>query len=40
MDKHFSGVFEPLAGGYADFVGSPGMANDLDGGFAIGERKD
>lgn len=39
MDKHFGGVFEPLAGGYAGFVGSPGMADDLDDGFASGKRK-
>ncbi|CAN6545450.1 unnamed protein product [Malus baccata var. baccata] len=37
MDKHFGGVFEPSAGGYAGFVGSP--ADDLDGGFGSGKRK-
>ncbi|XP_044473948.1 interactor of constitutive active ROPs 1 [Mangifera indica] len=39
MDKHFGGVFEPLAGGYAGFVGSPGMADGLDDGFGSGKRK-
>ncbi|KAJ6423623.1 hypothetical protein OIU84_024572 [Salix udensis] len=39
MDKHFGGVFEPQAGGYAGFVGSPGMADDLDDGFGSGKRK-
>ncbi|KAJ0103598.1 hypothetical protein Patl1_05039 [Pistacia atlantica] len=39
MDKHFGGVFEPLAGRYAGFVGSPGMADDLDDGFGSGKRK-
>ncbi|KAJ6751905.1 hypothetical protein OIU85_002335 [Salix viminalis] len=40
MDKHFGGVFEPQAGGYAGFVGSPGMADDLDDGFgSSGKRK-
>lgn len=39
MDKHFGGVFEPLAGGYAGFVGSPGMVDDLDDGFSSGKRK-
>ncbi|XP_021832343.1 interactor of constitutive active ROPs 4-like [Prunus avium] len=37
MDKHFGGVFEPPAGGYAGFVGSP--ADDLDDGFGSGKRK-
>jgi hypothetical protein len=39
MDKHFGGVFEPPAGGYAGFVGSPGMADDLDDGFGSVKRK-
>ncbi|KAG6790332.1 hypothetical protein POTOM_006481 [Populus tomentosa] len=39
MDKHFGGVFEPPAGGYAGFVGSPGMAYDLDDGFGSVKRK-
>ncbi|KAF9666623.1 hypothetical protein SADUNF_Sadunf16G0248000 [Salix dunnii] len=39
MDKHFGGIFEPQAGGYAGFVGSPGMADDLDDGFGRGKRK-
>ena len=40
MDKHFGGVFDPPAagGGYTSFVGSPGMADDLDG-FGSGKRK-
>ncbi|KAM1792006.1 hypothetical protein ACFX12_035908 [Malus domestica] len=37
MDKHFGGVFEPSAGGYAGIVGSP--ADDLDDGFGSGKRK-
>ncbi|KAB2636765.1 interactor of constitutive active ROPs 1-like [Pyrus ussuriensis x Pyrus communis] len=37
MDKHFGGVFETSAGGYAGFVGSP--ADDLDDGFGSGKRK-
>ncbi|KAL5572012.1 hypothetical protein UlMin_021609 [Ulmus minor] len=37
MDKHFSGSFEPAAGGYAGFVGSP--AYDFDDGFGGGKRK-
>ncbi|KAM1591908.1 hypothetical protein FF1_035802 [Malus domestica] len=37
MDKHFGGVFEPSAGGYAGFVGSP--ADGLDDGFGSGKRK-
>ncbi|KAK9269695.1 hypothetical protein L1049_001473 [Liquidambar formosana] len=39
MDKHFGGIFEPPARGYAGFVGSPGMADDLDDGFGNGKRK-
>ncbi|XP_044502224.1 interactor of constitutive active ROPs 4-like [Mangifera indica] len=39
MDKHFGGVFEPLAGGYAGFVGSPGITDDIDDGFSSGKRK-
>ncbi|KAM7503850.1 hypothetical protein LguiB_002754 [Lonicera macranthoides] len=38
MDKHFNGVFDPRVGGYAGFVGSPGLGNDLDDGFG-GKRK-
>ncbi|XWS10783.1 hypothetical protein CRYUN_Cryun38cG0027400 [Craigia yunnanensis] len=38
MDKHFGGVFEPPAGGYAGYVGSPGLGDDDDG-FGSGKRK-
>ncbi|XVF04472.1 hypothetical protein REPUB_Repub05bG0085900 [Reevesia pubescens] len=38
MDKHFGGVFEPSAGGYAGYVGSPGLGDDDDG-FGSGKRK-
>lgn len=37
MDKHFGGSFEPQAGGYAGFMGSP--ADDLDDGFGSAKRK-
>lgn len=39
MDKHIGSMFEPVAGGYAGFVGSPGMADGLDDGFGSGKRK-
>ncbi|XP_034711724.1 interactor of constitutive active ROPs 4-like [Vitis riparia] len=39
MDKHFGGVFESSAGGYAGFVGSPVLADDFDDGFGSGKRK-
>ncbi|XP_007022164.2 PREDICTED: interactor of constitutive active ROPs 4 isoform X2 [Theobroma cacao] len=39
MDKHFGGVFEPPAGGYAAYVGSPGLCDDMDDGFGSGKRK-
>ncbi|XP_022718075.1 interactor of constitutive active ROPs 4-like isoform X2 [Durio zibethinus] len=38
MDKHFGGVFEPAAAGYAGYVGSPGLGDDDDG-FGSGKRK-
>ncbi|PON32690.1 Interactor of constitutive active ROPs [Parasponia andersonii] len=37
MDKHFGGSFEPQAGGYAGFMGSP--ADELDDGFGSTKRK-
>ncbi|RDX87675.1 Interactor of constitutive active ROPs 4, partial [Mucuna pruriens] len=39
MDKHFGGTFETPAGRYTGYVGSPGMADDLDDGFGGGKRK-
>ncbi|OIW11616.1 hypothetical protein TanjilG_31895 [Lupinus angustifolius] len=39
MDKHFGGTFETPAGRYNGYVGSPGMADDLDDGFGTGKRK-
>lgn len=39
MEKHFGGLFETRAGGYAGFVGSPGMIDDVDDGFEVGKRK-
>ncbi|KAK8312400.1 hypothetical protein V6Z12_D01G039300 [Gossypium hirsutum] len=39
MDKHFNGVFETPAGGFAGYVGSPGLADDMDDGFGSGKRK-
>ncbi|TYJ48146.1 hypothetical protein E1A91_A01G039800v1 [Gossypium mustelinum] len=39
MDKHFNGVFETPAGGFAGYVGSPGLADDIDDGFGSGKRK-
>ncbi|XVF18334.1 hypothetical protein REPUB_Repub11eG0012600 [Reevesia pubescens] len=38
MDKHFGGMFEPPAGGYTGYVGSPGLGDDDDG-FGSGKRK-
>ncbi|KAF4393008.1 interactor of constitutive active ROPs 4 [Cannabis sativa] len=35
MDKHFGGSYEPQAGGFGGFMGSP----DLDDGFGSGKRK-
>lgn len=37
MDKHFGGSFEPQAGGYTGFMGSP--ADDMEDGFGSGKRK-
>ncbi|KAL2331208.1 hypothetical protein Fmac_018789 [Flemingia macrophylla] len=39
MDKHFGGTFETPAGRYNGYVGSPGMADELDDGYAGGKRK-
>lgn len=39
MDKHFGGTFETPAGRYNGYVGSPGMADDLDDGFGGGKKK-
>ncbi|XP_057465318.1 interactor of constitutive active ROPs 4-like [Actinidia eriantha] len=39
MDKHFGGIFEPSVGGYAGYVGSPGLGDDSDNGFGNGKRK-
>ncbi|KAK8527574.1 hypothetical protein V6N13_085395 [Hibiscus sabdariffa] len=40
MDKHFGGVFEtPAGGGFAGYVGSPGLGDDMDDGFGSGKRK-
>lgn len=39
MDKHFGGTFETPAARYNGYVGSPGMADDLDDGFGGGKRK-
>ncbi|XP_061355561.1 interactor of constitutive active ROPs 4-like [Gastrolobium bilobum] len=39
MDKHFGGTYETPAGRYNGYVGSPGMADDLDDGFGGGKRK-
>lgn len=39
MDKHFGGIFEPPAGGYTGFVGSPGMGYDMDDGYGNGKKK-
>lgn len=39
MDKHFGGTFETPAGRYNGYVGSPGIADDLDDGFGGGKRK-
>lgn len=39
MDKHFRGILQPSAGGYAGYVGSPGLGDDLDDGFGSGKRK-
>ncbi|KAE9585096.1 hypothetical protein Lal_00017903 [Lupinus albus] len=39
MDKHFGGTFETPAGRYNGYVGSPGIADDLDDSFGTGKRK-
>lgn len=39
MDKHFGGTFETPAGRYNGYVGSPGMADELEDGFGTGKRK-
>ncbi|XP_039001660.1 interactor of constitutive active ROPs 4-like isoform X1 [Hibiscus syriacus] len=40
MDKHFGGVFEtPVAGGFAGYVGSPALGDEIDDGFGSGKRK-
>ncbi|KAL4293585.1 hypothetical protein AHAS_Ahas18G0142800 [Arachis hypogaea] len=39
MDKHFGGNFETPAGRYNGYVGSPGMADELDDGFGSVKRK-
>lgn len=39
MEKHFGGLFQTREGGYAGFVGSPGMSDDVDDGFEVGKRK-
>lgn len=39
MDKHYGNVFEPAVGGYAGYVGSPGLGDDSDDGFGGGKRK-
>lgn len=39
MDKHFNGVFETPAGGFAGYVGSPGLGDDIDDGLGSGKRK-
>lgn len=39
MDKHYGNVFEPGVGGYAGYVGSPGLGDDSDDGFGAGKRK-
>ncbi|XP_027340186.1 interactor of constitutive active ROPs 4-like [Abrus precatorius] len=39
MDKHFGGTFETPAVRYNGYVGSPGMADDLDDGYGGGKRK-
>ncbi|XP_039026514.1 interactor of constitutive active ROPs 4-like isoform X2 [Hibiscus syriacus] len=40
MDKHFGGVFvTPAGGGFAGYVGSPGLGDDMDDGFGSGKRK-
>ncbi|CAI9784327.1 unnamed protein product [Fraxinus pennsylvanica] len=38
MDKHYGNVFEPV-GGYAGYVGSPGLMDDTDDVFGSGKRK-
>ncbi|KAI3465961.1 hypothetical protein Pfo_022624 [Paulownia fortunei] len=38
MDKHYGNAFEP-AGGYAGYVGSPGLIDDPDDVFGGGKRK-
>lgn len=39
MDKHYGSVFEPGAGGYGSYMGSPGFADDSDDVFGHGKRK-
>ncbi|KAJ8900680.1 hypothetical protein K2173_025490 [Erythroxylum novogranatense] len=39
MDKHIGGIFQPSTGGYNGFVGSPGMADDMDDGFGSGKQR-
>lgn len=39
MDKHYSGAYEAKGGGYAGFVGSPGLGEDSDDGFGSVKRK-
>ncbi|KAL7186085.1 hypothetical protein ACSBR2_027943 [Camellia fascicularis] len=39
MEKPFGAIFEPPVGGYAGFVGSPGLGDDSDDGFGSGKRK-
>ncbi|KAI4333402.1 hypothetical protein L6164_018222 [Bauhinia variegata] len=39
MDKHFNGMFETPGGGYNGYVGSPGIADDVDDGYGSGKRK-
>ncbi|KAL0328344.1 UNVERIFIED_CONTAM: hypothetical protein Scaly_2267000 [Sesamum calycinum] len=38
MDKHYGNSFEPI-GGYAGYVGSPGLIDDPDDVFGGGKRK-
>ncbi|CAA2984388.1 Hypothetical predicted protein [Olea europaea subsp. europaea] len=38
MDKHYGNVFEPV-GGYAGYMGSPGLLDDTDDVFGSGKRK-
>ncbi|KAH6824300.1 interactor of constitutive active rops 1 [Perilla frutescens var. hirtella] len=39
MDKHYGNAFEPIFGGYAGYIGSPGLAEDSDDTYGGGKMK-